>query len=78
MTVARILANKGRSVVTTAPERTMQEVSVELMRYGIGALVVVDANDDIVGLEHYPSMPIQYRIQYHARDSHIMKSVRRV
>ena len=50
MTVACILANKGRSVVTTAPERTMQEVSVELMRYGIGALVVVDANDDIVGL----------------------------
>ena len=50
MTVARILANKGRSVVTTLPERTLQEVSVELMRHGIGALVVVDANDDIVGL----------------------------
>jgi hypothetical protein len=26
MTVARILANKGRSVVTTLPERTLQEV----------------------------------------------------
>ena len=50
MTVARILANKGRSVVTTLPERTLQEVSVELMRHGIGALVVVDANDNIVGL----------------------------
>jgi CBS domain-containing protein len=50
MTVARILANKGRGVVTTLPERTLQEVSVELMRHGIGALVVVDANDDIVGL----------------------------
>ena len=50
MTVARILANKGRSVVTTGPERTLQEVSVELMQHGIGALVVVDANDDIVGL----------------------------
>jgi CBS domain-containing protein len=50
MTVARILANKGRSVVTTAPERTLQEISVELTRHGIGALVVVDANDDIVGL----------------------------
>jgi CBS domain-containing protein len=50
MTVARILANKGRSVVTTGPERTLQEVSVELMRHRIGALVVVDANDDIVGL----------------------------
>jgi predicted transcriptional regulator len=31
-------------------ERTLQEVSVELMRHGIGALVVVDANDDIIGL----------------------------
>ena len=41
MTVARILANKGRSVVTTLPERTLQEVSVELMRHGIGALVVM-------------------------------------
>ena len=30
MTVARILANKGRGVVTTAPDRTLQEVSVEL------------------------------------------------
>jgi CBS domain-containing protein len=50
MTVARILANKGCGVVTTRPERTLQEVSVELMRHGIGALVVVDANDDIVGL----------------------------
>ena len=39
MTVARILANKGRSVVTTRPERTLQEVSVELMRHGIGALL---------------------------------------
>jgi hypothetical protein len=29
-------------------------------------------------LERYPSMPIQYRIQYHAQDSHIMRSVRRV
>jgi len=50
MTVARILANKGCGVVTTRPERTLQEVSVELMRHGIGARVVVGANDDIVGL----------------------------
>jgi CBS domain-containing protein len=50
MTVARILAIKGRSVVTTLPERTLQEVSVELMRHSIGALVVVDDNDDIIGL----------------------------
>jgi len=50
MTVARILANKGRGVVTTLPERTLQQVSVELMRHGIGALVVVGTNNDIVGL----------------------------
>ena len=50
MTVARILANKGCGVVTTRPERTLQEVSVELMRHGIGALVVVGTNNDIVGL----------------------------
>ena len=50
MTVARILANKGRSVVTTGPDRTLQEVSVELRRRNIGVLVVVDANDGIVGL----------------------------
>ncbi len=39
-----------------------------------GAKPLISSGD----LERYPSMPIQYRIQYHARDSHIMKSVRRV
>ncbi len=52
MTVARILANKGRGIVTTGPERTFQEVSAELTRHGVGAVLVVDANDDIVGLAH--------------------------
>jgi len=50
MTIARILADKGRRVAMTQPERTLQEVSAELIRHGVGALVVVDANDDIVGL----------------------------
>jgi CBS domain-containing protein len=50
MTVARILAKKGRHVVTTTPERTLQEVSAELTRQGVGALVVVDADGAIVGL----------------------------
>jgi len=50
MTVARMLANKGRIVMTTGPERTLQEVSLELMRHNIGALVVADANEGIVGL----------------------------
>jgi CBS domain-containing protein len=50
MTIARILADKGRRVVTAQPERTLQEISAELIRHAVGALVVVDANDDIVGL----------------------------
>lgn len=50
MTVARILANKGRDVVTTQPERSLQEISGELLLHRIGALVVVDANDAVVGL----------------------------
>jgi CBS domain-containing protein len=50
MTVARILANKGRNVVTVRPEQTLLEISTELMRHGIGAVVVVDVNDSIVGL----------------------------
>jgi CBS domain-containing protein len=50
MTVARILTNKGRNVVTVRPERTLLEISAELMRHGIGAVVVVDDTDSIVGL----------------------------
>ena len=67
MTVARILANKGRGVVTTRPERTLQEVSVELMRHGIGALVVVDANDDIVGL--ISERDVVVAVAYHGPDA---------
>ena len=50
MTVARILAEKGRCVVTTRPHRTLHEIAEELARHRIGALVVVDANDEILGL----------------------------
>lgn len=50
MNVARILARKGAEVVTTTPRRTLLDVSVELTRRGIGALVVVDFDDDVVGL----------------------------
>jgi CBS domain-containing protein len=50
MTVAHILADKGRRVVTTQPHRTLHEISQELMRHGIGALVVIDANEQVVGL----------------------------
>ena len=56
MTVARILANKGRSVVTTGPERTLQEVSVELMRHGFGALPKPHVGDCCV-ISSYGSVP---------------------
>lgn len=50
MTVARILAEKGRHVVTTQPHRTLHEAAQELLRHGVGALVVVDADHNVLGL----------------------------
>jgi CBS domain-containing protein len=44
MTVARILAAKGRTVVTTQPDRTVSEVASLLNDKGIGAVVVTGAN----------------------------------
>jgi len=50
MTVAMILAEKGRQVVTTSPDVTLHEIALELMRHGIGALVIVDAHGEVKGL----------------------------
>ncbi|HEY8162920.1 MAG: CBS domain-containing protein [Methylocystis sp.] len=50
MTVATILSEKGRHVVTCSPTRTMREVAQDLMRHGIGALVIVDGGGEVVGL----------------------------
>jgi CBS domain-containing protein len=50
MTVATILSEKGRHVVTSPPTTTLHEVAQELMRHGIGALVVIDAAGDVLGL----------------------------
>jgi CBS domain-containing protein len=50
MSVARILANKGRCVVLTRPHRTLHDVAKELVLHRIAALVVVDADDNVVGL----------------------------
>ena len=50
MSVSHILATKGADVVTTRPNRTLLDVAAELTRRGIGVLVVVDAQDDVVGL----------------------------
>jgi CBS domain-containing protein len=50
MTVARILSLKGRHVVTTHPGRSLREVAEDLVLNRIGAVVVVDDNDEVVGI----------------------------
>ncbi len=50
MTVAAILALKGRDVVTTGADRTIAEVVRVLADQKIGALVVVENGDRIVGI----------------------------
>jgi CBS domain-containing protein len=50
MTVAGILATKGRDVVTTQPHRTLTEVANMLIDKGIGAIVVTGANGEVLGI----------------------------
>ena len=50
MTIARILAAKGRDVVTTQPHRTLAEVAEVLVAKNIGAVVVVDDQGSVLGI----------------------------
>ncbi|GJD94542.1 CBS domain-containing protein [Methylobacterium iners] len=50
MTVAHILAEKGSSVVTVAPEHTLGEAIHLLAEKGIGALIVTDEDQSVVGI----------------------------
>ncbi|HTJ01567.1 MAG TPA: CBS domain-containing protein [Methylovirgula sp.] len=50
MTVARILAKKGREVATTQPHRTLKEVADLLAARNIGAVVVSDAQGSVLGI----------------------------
>ena len=50
MTVARILAEKGREVFTTQPHRTLKEVIELLAARGVGAVVVADASMSVLGI----------------------------
>ena len=50
MTVARILGDKGREVITTQPHRTLLEVVEVLASKGIGAVVVSDAARSVLGI----------------------------
>ncbi len=50
MTIAMILAEKGRDVVTALPDATLREAATRLMQHGVGALLVVNAQNDLLGL----------------------------
>jgi CBS domain-containing protein len=50
MTVAAILAEKGRGVVTTTAAATVGEVVDLLATHKIGALVIADASERIAGI----------------------------
>ncbi len=50
MTVARILREKGRDVLTTQSHRTMKEVTALLAAKGVGAVVVSDAAMSVLGI----------------------------
>jgi len=50
LTVARILDDKGRDVITTQPHRTLKEVVDLLADRGVGAVVVSDASLSVLGI----------------------------
>jgi CBS domain-containing protein len=50
MTVAAILGDKGREVITTSPAASIAGAIDALARHKIGALVVIDGSDHIVGI----------------------------
>lgn len=50
MTVARILAVKGRNVCTVQPHRTLAEAAATLTAHKIGAVIVVDGHGGVVGV----------------------------
>jgi CBS domain-containing protein len=50
MTVARVLKEKGRDVLTIQPHRTLKEVAALLAERGVGAAVVSDASMTVLGI----------------------------
>jgi CBS domain-containing protein len=50
MTVARILATKGREVLTAQPHRTLKEVAEILAARGVGAVVIADVQGSVLGI----------------------------
>lgn len=49
-TLSRILSQKGRDVVTSAPHRTVREVTQTLHDRAIGAVVVTGADGVVLGM----------------------------
>jgi len=50
MTVGRILAAKGRRVVTIEPDRSVSDAVALLAQAGIGAVIVADSGDHVRGV----------------------------
>jgi len=50
MNVAAILKEKGRQVVTISPEASIRDIAAELMQHGVGALVVVNEDNGVIGV----------------------------
>lgn len=50
MNVASVLKAKGRAVATARPETTLKEIAIQLAQKGIGAIVIVDDRDEVVGI----------------------------
>jgi len=50
MTIAAILKHKGHTVVTIEPTATVPEISARLAEHRIGAVVVMDRAEQILGI----------------------------
>ncbi len=50
MTVAAVLKQKGNAIISVAPDATIQDVAELITSRRIGALVVTDADQRIVGI----------------------------
>ncbi|MES2905420.1 MAG: CBS domain-containing protein [Pseudomonadota bacterium] len=50
MTVGRILERKGYGVETALAQTTIAEISKQLQEQGIGAVIIVDAKENLLGI----------------------------
>ncbi len=50
MNVASVLKAKGRAVATARPETTLKDIAIQLSHKRIGAIVVVDDRDEVIGI----------------------------